>query len=76
MAANVGRERNQVIGESEMTAEVKNGQLVITLPLRKEPKPSASGKTLVVASTSGNQPTAVQINGETLIVGVNAYIAA
>jgi len=43
---------------------------------RKTPTPSASGKTLVVASTRGNQKTAVQIDGKDLYLGVNAYVYA
>jgi len=41
----------------------------------EEPTPSASGKTLVVASTRGNARTDAQVSGKTLVVGVNAYIA-
>ncbi len=40
------------------------------------PTPSASGKTLVVASTRGNQKTGVQIEGKDLHLGVNAYVYA
>ena len=49
--------------------------LVITIDTQT-PKPSASGKTLVVASSHGNQPVNVEIPGQpgkTLRVGVNAY---
>lgn len=55
----------------------KNGdkQLVITTDLQK-PTASKSGKTLVVASTHGNQPTTLVINGKTVIVGLNAYVRA
>ena len=56
-----------------MQVEIKNGNLVITIPMQK-PTPSASGKTLVVASSHGNQPTAVQVDGKPIIVGLNAYI--
>ena len=38
------------------------------------PTPSASGKTLVVASSRGNAATAATVNGKPVIVGVNAYI--
>ena len=58
-----------------MKAEIIDGNLVITLPLEK-PAPSASGKTLVVASTHGNQRTTVEIEGKPVTVGVNAYISA
>jgi len=57
-----------------MNAEIKNGKLVITIDIAKPPAPSASGKTLVVASSHGNQPTAVTINGQPVIIGLNAYI--
>lgn len=53
--------------------EVKGKQLIITADLQK-PAPSASGKTLVVASTHGNQPTEAVVNGKPVIVGLNAYI--
>jgi hypothetical protein len=50
---------------------------VLTLCVKcQSPTPSMSGKTLVVGTTHGNQPTEVQISGKTLIVGVNAYIRA
>lgn len=49
----------------------------LTLVIKTQsPAPSASGKTLVVATTHGNQPTEVQISGKTLVLGLNAYIRA
>ena len=56
-----------------MTAEIKNGQLIVTIPLN-DPRPSASGKTLVVASTGGNQATTATVQGKPVIIGLNAYI--
>ena len=56
-----------------MNAEIKGKQLIITIDLQA-PAPSASGKTLVVASTHGNATTTATIDGKPLIVGVNAYI--
>jgi len=56
-----------------MKAEKIDNNLVITIPIGT-PSPSASGKSLVIASTRGNKPTAVQIDGKPLIVSVNAYI--
>ncbi len=49
--------------------------LVIRIPIQK-PTPSATGKTLVVASTRGNQKTGLQIDGKDVHVGVNAYVYA
>ena len=56
-----------------MQVEIKGNDLVITIPMQK-PTPSASGKTLVVASSHGNQPTSAQVNGKPIILGLNAYI--
>ena len=56
-----------------MQVEIKNGNLVITIPMQK-PTPSASGKTLVVASSRGNKATGVLVDGKPVIVGLNAYI--
>ena len=58
----------------EMQVELKNNKLVITIDVNAKPAPSASGKTLVVATSHGNQQTMVTIDGKPLIVGVNAYI--
>lgn len=56
-----------------MTAEIKGKQLIITIDLQG-PAPSASGKTLVVASSHGNTTTTATIDGKPVIIGVNAYI--
>ena len=56
-----------------MKATIKDNVLHIEIPLHAQ-HPSATGKTLTVASTKGNQPTEAKINGLPVIVGVNAYI--
>ncbi|HPO14563.1 MAG TPA: hypothetical protein PLI09_14060 [Candidatus Hydrogenedentes bacterium] len=56
-----------------MNVEVKENKLCIVIDL-EPPKPSASGKTLVVASTRGNIVTEAEINGKPVIIGLNAYI--
>ena len=56
-----------------MKATIKDNVLHIEIPLHA-PRPSASGKTLTVASSKGNQPTEATINGKPVVVGVNAYI--
>ena len=60
-----------MLREVKIDEEAKTLTLVLDL---QEPTPSASGKTLVVATTHGNQPTDVTVNGKPVIVGVNAYI--
>ena len=59
----------------DLTVTRDGDTLVIRIPIGK-PTPSASGKTLVVASTRGNQKTSVQIDGKELYLGVNAYVYA
>jgi hypothetical protein len=58
-----------------METKIEDGFLILKLPLQK-PTPSSTGKTLVVASTHGNQPTTVTVDGKILFVGCNAYIKA
>jgi len=58
-----------------MKVTVEGNELVIRLPLHRPPVLSSTGKTLVVASTRGNQRTEAVIDGQRVTVGVNAYIA-
>jgi hypothetical protein len=57
-----------------MKVSIENGELVIRLPMNQPPVPSSTGRTLVVASSHGNQPTTAVVNGQPIVVGVNAYI--
>lgn len=56
-----------------MNVTVDGKELVIRIPMC-EPRPSSSGKTLVVATTSGNQVTTAMVNGKPVTIGLNAYI--
>ncbi|MDI6784049.1 MAG: hypothetical protein QME64_08160 [bacterium] len=56
-----------------LTAKVVGNKLIVEVDL-EEPHPSASGKTLVVASSYGNKVTDAQVNGKPVTVGLNAYI--
>ncbi len=56
-----------------MKATIKDNTLYLEIPLQT-PRPSVSGKTLVVATTSGNLTTSSTVNGKPLIIGLNAYI--
>jgi len=58
-----------------MTVHIEGKKLMIEIDM-DEPRPSASGKTLVVASTHGNQVTTATVNGKPLTIGLNAYIRA
>ncbi len=56
-----------------MEVKIENNKLIISIELQK-PTPSASGKTLVVATTHGNTPTQCILDGKPIIIGLNAYI--
>ena len=55
-----------------MKAEIKDNNLVITVPI--SPRTSKSGKSLVIASSSGNVQTTTEYEGKPIVVGVNAYV--
>jgi len=55
-----------------MKVEIKNGNLVIEMPIA--PAPSKSGKTTLIASTHGNIPTTIQHEGKPVVVSVNCYV--
>ena len=57
-----------------VSVKIEGKELVIRLPLNEKPVPSATGKTLVVASTHGNKTTEVKVDGKNVVLGVNAYI--
>jgi len=56
-----------------MKVIIKDKVLHIEIPLHP-PRPSATGKTLTVASSRGNQPTEARVDGKPVIIGLNAYI--
>ena len=56
-----------------IVAEIKGDRLVVSLPM-SAPAPSRTGRTLVVASSRGNRPTAATVDGKPVVVGLNAYI--
>ena len=57
-----------------MNAKIVGTTLVIEIPLNAVPVSSGSGKTLVVASSHGNQVTQARVQGKNVVVGLNAYI--
>ena len=63
----------RIIGENIMEVKIENGKLIISIDMQA-PTPSASGKTLVVATTHGNVTTDCVIDGKPVVVGLNAYI--
>jgi len=56
-----------------MNARIENGKLVIEIELQ-EPTRSASGKTLLVATTHGSMVSTAVVSGKPVVVSVNAYI--
>jgi hypothetical protein len=60
--------------EMNVSINDKKTHLLIEIPMQA-PTPSASGKTLVVATTRGNMKTSATVNGKPITIGLNAYIA-
>ena len=56
------------------TVTKKGNKVVIEIDFDKDGKASASGKSIVHASTSGNQ--AVVVEGKQMYLGVNLYAKA
>jgi hypothetical protein len=56
-----------------MEAKIRKDLIVISLPL-EAPKRSATGKTLVVASSKGKRQTTVRVEGKIVYVVANAFI--
>lgn len=55
---------------TNIACEVKGDELIIRINLADRHGPSASGKTIIVASSSGNQ----KIPGTEVTLGLNAYV--
>ena len=55
-----------------MKVRVEDGKLIIEIEIEKTPRPSASGKTLVVATTRGFRATEAQVDGKPLSLSINA----
>lgn len=62
------------MAKSAMSVKVEGKELVIRLPINKPLVPSKSGKSLIVATTSGNKAVDCKIDGKILTLGVNAYV--
>lgn len=57
-----------------MKVTIENGMMTIVLPLEKQFQPSASGRSLTIATTRGCVPTECLVNNCIVYVGVNAFI--
>lgn len=55
-----------------MTVTIKDNVLIIAIPMQE--KVSASGKSITIATTSGNKATDIDYKGKKVVIGVNAYI--
>ena len=57
-----------------MKVRKRKGTLVITIPLLNPPKPSRSGKRLVVATSRGARRTGLKLGKKPIYVNANAYV--
>ena len=60
--------------ERTMQVTIEGKELVIRIPLETPPRPSKSGKTMIVATSAGNVTTSCIVDGKAVIIGLNAYI--
>lgn len=56
-----------------MQVTVEKNQIVITLDKNPKPIISSTGKTLQVATSHGNIPTNIEVDGLIMSVGVNCF---
>ena len=56
----------------ETEAKIEGKTLIIKLDINEHP--SKTGKTTVIATTSGNIQTNLMHNGKPVVIGVNAYV--
>jgi hypothetical protein len=57
-----------------MKVKIEDGKMIIEIEMMNPPTISASGKTLVVASTRGNVVTSEMVDGKPVTIGLNAYV--
>ena len=57
-----------------MKVTIEGKELVIRIPVETPPRPSKSGKTMIVATSAGNVTTDCIVDGKQVVVGLNAYI--
>lgn len=50
--------------------------LVVRIPVNSNPPLSSTGKTKIVATTHGNQPTPITVDGQVVRVGLTAFVKA
>lgn len=57
-----------------MKARRRKGMLIFSLPLIDPPRPSKSGKRLLVATSRGGRRTSLRSHGRPIFVNANVYI--
>jgi len=62
----------ETIGQNIQIEVTRDNKAVITIDLTKRGGLSSSGKSVIVATTSGNVP----IPGTNIVLGLNAYVKA
>jgi hypothetical protein len=57
-----------------ISAKIGDDELDLRTPMNAKPEKSASGRTLMVASTYGNKEKGCVVDGKKVVVGVSVYI--
>ena len=63
-------------GERPLEAHYENGKLWIGFPVARNPQPSASGKSLLIASTGSKKSLPFQVDGKQVVIAANVYYSA
>lgn len=61
---------------ADVKAKVEGDKIIITMPFNKKGTKSKSGKSMVVATTSGNIDIKVDGFNKSLKAGINVYFSA
>jgi hypothetical protein len=62
------------LGDKGVKGVLTGTKLTLTIDLAKSFGPSSAGKSVIVATTSGNKRVCKLTDGRKIMVGVNAYI--
>lgn len=67
---------NEVNPDAEFSVTRNGKALLVCIGIKETLVRSKSGKTYLIASTHGIQPTGLKINNREVMIGLNAFISA
>ena len=73
MKAKPGKDKQITSKNKSATIRRRKKNLVITIPLRDEPRPSKSGKSLLIATTRGVRKSRLKHDGQSVLFVANVF---